>query len=432
MRDERLQAVIADFLEQIERGDARGAREFAAQHPDLALELSEFFADWQNFCSAAAAVSAASNGSSKSIAATLPRRLGDYELLETIAQGGMGIVYKARQLPLQRIVAVKMLRAGTWATPADVKRFQSEAAAAAQLDHPGIVPIYEVGEHEGQPFFSMAYVPGESLAQRVAAGPLAPPVAAQLVRDVALALQYAHERGVVRRDLKPANILLEHSSPRITDFGLAKWSADGNSLTRTGELVGTPSYMAPEQASPATGSIGPATDIYSLGAVLYCLLAGRPPFQAAHPLDTFDPKPNLTHEHGKPFPASVDATQFDQNGTCLGSPFRFSPSGKSGLMISELFPHLSTLADDMCVIRSMKADFAEHSQACFHLHCGHPLQGKPSVGSWICYGLGAEHENLPGYVVLNGGTRLPVRCWEAGRSMRPMPIRPASRSIPTM
>jgi hypothetical protein len=124
-------------------------------------------------------------------------------------------------------------------------------------------------------------------------------------------------------------------------------------------------------------------------------------------VDTFDPKPILNREHGKPFPASIDATQFDQNGTCLGSPFKFAPHGQSGLMISELFPHLAKLADDLCVIRSMHADFSEHSQACFHLHCGHPLQGRPSLGSWVCYGLGAEHENLPGYVVLNGGL-LPI------------------------
>ncbi|MFN0055199.1 MAG: DUF1501 domain-containing protein [Planctomycetales bacterium] len=124
-------------------------------------------------------------------------------------------------------------------------------------------------------------------------------------------------------------------------------------------------------------------------------------------VDTFDPKPILNREHGKPFPAKIDATQFDQNGTCLGSPFQFAQHGESGLPISELFPHLSQLADDLCVIRSMQADFAEHSQASFHLHCGHPLQGRPALGSWVCYGLGAEHENLPGYVVLNGGL-LPI------------------------
>ena len=124
-------------------------------------------------------------------------------------------------------------------------------------------------------------------------------------------------------------------------------------------------------------------------------------------VDTFDPKPILNREHGKPFPATIDATQFDQNGTCLGSPFKFAPRGQSGLMICDLFPHLSKLADDLCIIRSMQADFSEHSQACFQLHCGHPLQGRPSLGSWVCYGLGAEHENLPGYVVLNGGL-LPI------------------------
>jgi hypothetical protein len=124
-------------------------------------------------------------------------------------------------------------------------------------------------------------------------------------------------------------------------------------------------------------------------------------------VDTFDPKPILNREHGKRFPAAIDATQFDQNGTCLGSPFKFAQQGNSGLMISELFPHLSKLADDLCIIRSMQAEFAEHSQACFQLHCGHPLQGRPSLGSWVCYGLGAAHENLPGYVILNGGL-LPI------------------------
>lgn len=186
---------------------------------------------------------------------------------------------------------------------------------------------------------------------------------------------------------------------RISRRRLLERGAHGFGMLALAHLAGLDARRAStESSSRAPWMTHPA----KIKHVVLLLMDGGP-----SQVDTFDPKPILTREHGKPFPASVDATQFDQNGTCLGSPFRFAPQGKSGLMISELFPHLSTLADDLCVIRSMKADFAEHSQACFHLHCGHPLQGKPSVGSWICYGLGAEHENLPGYVVLNGGL-LPI------------------------
>jgi len=186
---------------------------------------------------------------------------------------------------------------------------------------------------------------------------------------------------------------------RISRRQLLKRGANGFGMLALAHLAGLDRRRASAESSNRTPwMVYPA----KINHVVLLFMDGGP-----SQVDTFDPKPTLTREHGKPFPTSVDATQFDQNGTCLGSPFKFSPRGKSGLMISELFPHLATLADDLCVIRSMKADFAEHSQACFHLHCGHPLQGKPSVGSWICYGLGAEHENLPGYVVLNGGL-LPI------------------------
>jgi tetratricopeptide (TPR) repeat protein/predicted Ser/Thr protein kinase len=208
-------------------------------------------------------------------------RLGDYELLEEIAKGGMGAVYKARQVSLGRLVALKLILAGKLADDEDVQRFRREAEAAAQLDHPGIVPVYEVGEQNGQHYFSMGLVEGESLAHRVARGPLPAREAAALVQAVAEAMAYAHARGVVHRDLKPGNILVDREGrPRITDFGIAKRMTEDSGQTRAGEVMGTPSYMPPEQAR-GSKDVGPAADVYALGAVLYALLDARPPFQAA-------------------------------------------------------------------------------------------------------------------------------------------------------
>jgi len=218
---------------------------------------------------------------------TRVRYFGDYELLHEIARGGMGVVYRARQISLKRPVALKMILAGQLAGEAEVRRFHLEAEAAANLDHPGIVPIYEIGEHEGQHFFSMGFVEGTSLAAKVADGPLPPREAAELVRYVAEAVQYAHEKGVIHRDLKPANVLLDsRGQPKVTDFGLAKKLQADSGLTHTGQVMGTPSYMPPEQANGR--SVGPAADVYALGAILYCLLTGRPPFHAATPMDTLN------------------------------------------------------------------------------------------------------------------------------------------------
>ena len=215
------------------------------------------------------------------------RYFGDYELLKEIARGGMGVVYQARQVKLNRVVALKMILAGQLAGENDVKRFYSEAEAAASLDHPGIVPIFEVGQHEGQHYFSMGYVEGQSLAAKVAKGPLPPREAAELVEQVAQAVQFAHEKGVIHRDLKPANVLLDAAGhPRVTDFGLAKRVTGESGLTASGQVLGTPSYMPPEQAAGKIDQISPASDVYSLGAMLYCLLTGRPPFHTANPMDT--------------------------------------------------------------------------------------------------------------------------------------------------
>ena len=231
----------------------------------------------------------------------LPRQVGDYELREEIGRGGMGVVYRAIEIPLGRVVAVKMILASELATAEKLARFRREAEAAAKLRHPLIVPVYNVGElpddhGRGQPFFSMMYVEGTTLAQRVASGPLPSREAAALLLRVCRAMADAHRQGVLHRDLKPSNILLDRTGrPYITDFGLAApvrnavttlsdSLADGPTIS--GAILGTPSYMAPEQALGSRGVVGPAADVYALGGLLYAMLTGRPPFQSTSPLDT--------------------------------------------------------------------------------------------------------------------------------------------------
>lgn len=313
-RERRLDEVVAAWVKAREAGGKPDVREWLARHPDLAPELESFFAAEKQLGEIAApwreaatlntppAVNdietetidhvgnlrrpAPAAGGEQGVPG-LGRTIGEYELIAEIARGGMGVVYKARQTRLNRTVALKMILAGEFANQDDVRRFLAEAEAAAGLDHPGIVPVYESGEIGGQHFFSMGYINGRSLAALLAAGPLPPRRAAELLVQVADAVDYAHRQGVIHRDLKPGNILLDQDeNPRVTDFGLAKRIAGGSELTRTGQALGTPSYMPPEQASGKLDAIGPVSDVYALGAVLYAMLTGRPPFQAASPLDT--------------------------------------------------------------------------------------------------------------------------------------------------
>lgn len=317
---DELDAILAEYMQAAEAGNIPDAQEFIARYPKFAASLNEFFSDKQRFdqiiaqhrpASPRLSHAAKDDTQGKNAAAGLDtptliggtsmapepgvriRYFGDYELLTEIARGGMGVVYKARQSTLQRVVALKMILVGQLANDDEVKRFYAEAQAAAKLEHPQIVPIFEIGAHEQQHYFTMAFVDGESLAHRVSREVLRPREAATIVMKVARAIAYAHVEGVVHRDLKPANILMDQAGePHVTDFGLAKRvsgcdpSDPTPQLTVAGQVLGTPSYMPPEQAAGKSAQIGPLADVYSLGAMLYCLLTGRPPFQAASPLET--------------------------------------------------------------------------------------------------------------------------------------------------
>jgi WD40 repeat protein/predicted Ser/Thr protein kinase len=228
-----------------------------------------------------------------------PRTFGEYELLAEIARGGMGVVYRARQRTLDRVVALKMVLSGQFASRTAIERFRAEAQAAASLQHPNIVSIYEVGEAEGQPYFTMQFIEGNNLADSVRAGPLPARQAARYLEQIAQAIEFAHERGILHRDLKPSNVLIDaFDQLRITDFGLAKQMSGDSHLTASGQTLGSPNYMAPEQASGEHSKVGVLTDVYSLGALLYHLLTGRAPFGAGTMAETLDQV--LRHESVAP------------------------------------------------------------------------------------------------------------------------------------
>ena len=322
---------LAELLDELaDHGDDPGRLDSLLRvNPDLAPQLRELFAATMvtdavaresaiftppidrgagstrtSAPSAAPAPAAADDGVAPG-AMALPALFGDYELLEEIGRGGMGVVYRARQQSLGRIVAVKMLLRRELASAADLARFRSEAEAAARLDHPGIVSVFEVGQADGHPFYSMQYVEGTTLARRLAAGPIPARETATLLAQVAEAIQVAHSRGVLHRDLKPSNILIDLDGvPRVSDFGLAKRLEADASVTHTGAIIGTPCYMSPEQAAGSRGDVGPASDVWSLGAILYQTLCGRPPFQASSPMDTL----LAVLESDPPMPRSIVPT----------------------------------------------------------------------------------------------------------------------------
>jgi WD40 repeat protein/tRNA A-37 threonylcarbamoyl transferase component Bud32 len=238
------------------------------------------------------------------------RPFGDYLLFEEIGRGGMGVIFKARHFGLNRVVALKMILAGRLATEAERRRFQVEAEAAGALEHPNIVPIYEVGERAGRPYFTMRFIEGGNLAQRVEAYRGRPEAAARLIVTVARAVHHAHQRGILHRDLKPANILLDAAGePMITDFGLAKRVEGESGLTHTGAILGTPSYMAPEQAGGQKQPLTTAVDVYALGAIFYELLTGTPPFKGETPLETV----RMVVEREPPRPRSAAGVKIDRD-----------------------------------------------------------------------------------------------------------------------
>jgi serine/threonine-protein kinase len=296
VRDEQLARLLTEFTDRLRQGGSPDPEQVRREHPELAdefrklwaaVQIAEEFARPGNLSQNRTMVRPKPEPAAAPAAADFPRPFGDFELLSELGRGGMGVVYKARQKSLNRIVALKMILRGELASTADLARFRGEAEAAARLDHPNIVAVHGFDECDGQAFFSMQYVEGTTLAQRVAAGPLPPREAAGLVAAVARAVHHAHQNGILHRDLKPGNVLLDREGrPHVSDFGLAKRVAGGASLTGSGAIVGTPSYMAPEQISRSHGMLGPASDVYSLGVILYELLTGRPPFQAATPVDT--------------------------------------------------------------------------------------------------------------------------------------------------
>ncbi len=304
----RFEEILAGYLADVDAGAAPDRDALLADHPDLADDLRAFFANQDRLDSLAAplrvdvandetmVVGAGAGGdpadpSTVSDAAELPggtrlHYFGDYEILKELGRGGMGVVFKARQVSLGRLVALKLIRAAELASDDDLRRFQNEAEAVAGLDHPGIVPIIEFGDHDGRKYFSMKLVVGRGLDD-LKARYADPRAAAGLVSSVARAVHHAHQRGILHRDLKPSNILVdEEGRPHVTDFGLAKRVEADAGMTQSGAIMGTPSYMAPEQASGKRGAVTTSSDVYGLGAVLYDLLAGGPPFQEDSVLDT--------------------------------------------------------------------------------------------------------------------------------------------------
>lgn len=295
--DDQVFAILNQLIERAHAHEPVLLEETLAAHPEFAEEIRQLWATVvvaENLTLTGEKSSGPEEGHKSEVADPSPGMvpdLPDYEIYEEVGRGGMGIVYRARQVSLNRMVAVKMLIHGSYATPTNQLRFQSEARSAGGLDHPNIVSVFEIGESSQTPFFSMPYIDGTTLAKRIAERTLTNREAAELLIPVCRALGYAHRNGILHRDLKPSNILIDRAGrPYVSDFGLAKRvrsddDAD-HSLTESGAIIGTPGYMAPEQAAGERSAISSATDVYSLGAILYACMTGRAPFQAATAVDT--------------------------------------------------------------------------------------------------------------------------------------------------
>jgi eukaryotic-like serine/threonine-protein kinase len=337
-REHRLQEVLAAYYEAAEHGSAPDRQILLDRHSELAGDLIEFFAIQDQVHHLAEPLrikfpqpSNDPEGSGPTERDSAAARLawaiaflpiaaagggfGDYELLDLIARGAMGIVVRARQRSLNRLVALKVLRDGVGASVEDAHRFRNEAEVVAKLDHPHIVPIYEVGDSHGCRFFSMKLIEGGDLAERLGEFTSDPRATARLIASVARAVQHAHDRGILHRDLKPSNILIDdRGDPLVADFGLARRLEGDSELTRTGVMLGTPAYMSPEQASGRKGAVTIATDVHGLGAVLYTILAGRPPFRGDSPLETLE----RVREHAPDPPRTIrPSTDRDLETICL-------------------------------------------------------------------------------------------------------------------
>ncbi len=312
---------------------------------------------------------------------SFPRVLGDYELLAELGRGGMGVVYLARQRPIDRLVAVKMIRDGRLTDAADIQRLYNEARAAGSLSHPHLVAVHEVGEHDGQHYFSMDYIEGSSLADLVANGPMDPRRAASIVKTAAEAIHFAHEHGVLHRDLKPGNVLIDATDkPYVTDFGLAKNMGNESGLTRTGAAVGTPSFMPPEQASGQHDLVNRTSDVYSLGAILYSLLTGRPPFRGESVIDTIM---DVVHKDLPP-PRTILSTVDRRLETIC----------------------LKCLHKDQGLRYATAAELADDLE---RFLCGDPIQAKPtSFFTWACQWL----RRVPLVAALCGGWHGTPTLWQ--------------------
>ncbi len=287
--EEALAILVAQLADQVTKGEAPDLETVCQQHPQFESDLRELWGTLIVTQAAAKEQSSPSNSTNFGLAERidLPCEFGNYTLQSEIGRGGMGIVYRAIRHSDKQPVAIKMILKGDFATLDDRNRFDSEAIAVSQLDHPNIIPIHEIGDHVGRAFFCMKLIEGQALSERLAKGPLPHHEAADIMCQISRAIDHAHSQGILHRDLKPSNILIDKDGTAfVADFGLAKQRQASLSLTRTGAILGTPSYMSPEQAAGARGQVGVASDVYSLGAILYHMLTGHPPFLGVSPVDT--------------------------------------------------------------------------------------------------------------------------------------------------